>query len=141
VDRNLVSIAPGLFTWPAEAPRLIGSRCPECKEVTFPAQAGCPCCAREGCEPVELSTRGTLWTWTIQNFPPPPPYAGNPREFVPFGVGYVELPEGVRVEARLTQNDPAQLAIGMVMELAIEEFGADEAGNTRVTFAFRPVGD
>ena len=38
--------------------------------------------------------RGRLWAWTTQDFPPPsPPYAGPTGEdFVPFGVGYVELP-------------------------------------------------
>ena len=40
-----------------------------------------------------LARRGTLWAWTTQSFPPPPPYAGpTGKDFVPFGVGYVELP-------------------------------------------------
>ena len=58
---------------------------------------------------------------------------------MPFGVGYVELPEGIRVEGRLTVNDPAQLEIGMELELSIEKFLEDEAGNDVVTFAFAPV--
>ena len=58
---------------------------------------------------------------------------------MPFGVGYVELPEGIRVEGRLTLNDPAQLEIGMEMELRIEKFLEDEQGNDVVAFAFAPV--
>jgi uncharacterized OB-fold protein len=69
----------------------------------------------------------------------PHPWIGNPREFVPFGVGYIELPEGVRVEARLTENDAERLRIGMEMELVVEPFVTDESGAERVTFAFRPV--
>jgi len=135
-----VPVAEGLFTWPGDDPRLIGSRCPQCAEATFPAQTGCPNCPCNECERIELDRRGTLWTWTIQHFPPPHPYIGDAREFVPFGVGYVELPEGVRVEARLTENDPARLRIGMEMELVLEPFHVDETGTERVTFAFRPVG-
>ena len=54
-------------------------------------------------------------------------------------MGYIELPAGVRVEARLTENEPQRLEIGMEMELVIEPFGRDEAGRTLLTFAFRPA--
>ena len=72
-----------------------------------------------------------------------PPYVGSAdrESFVPFGVGYVELPEGIRVESRLTENDPENLCIGNEMELVIEKFGEDEKGNELMTFAFQPVGD
>ena len=64
-------------------------------------------------ETVELAPRGTLWTWTIQGFPPKaPPYVGetDPARFEPFGVGYVELPGQLKVEARLTESDPSRAA-------------------------------
>ena len=38
---------------------------------------------------------------------------------MPFGVGVVELPEGVRVITRLTESDPGALALGQPMELRI----------------------
>jgi uncharacterized protein len=83
-----------------------------------------------------------LWTWTVQGFPPKaPPYVGNadPKTFEPFGVGYVELPGEVKVEARLTEADPAKLVIGMEMELVIVPLATDDDGNEIVTFAFAPV--
>ena len=134
-----IPIAEGLFTWPADEPRLIGSKCSACAEVAFPAQQGCPACSANDSETIELSRRGRLWTWTVQNFVPPPPYAGDPAEFTPYGVGYIELPEGVRVEARLTENDPDRLKIGMEMELVIERFKDDDEGRELMTFAFSPV--
>jgi uncharacterized OB-fold protein len=134
-----VPIAEGLFTGPSESPRLIASRCRDCAEVAFPAQAGCPNCTGQSTEEIRLSPRGTLWTWTIQRFPPPPPYIGDRDDFTPYGVGYIELPEGVRVEARLTINDPEKLAIGMEMELVLEEFDAAGEEAARMTFAFAPV--
>jgi len=137
--RSRVPIAEGLFAGSLDTPRLLGSRCGACGETTFPAQTGCPSCTAQGCQEVELSSRGTLYTWTVQRFPPPPPYAGDVENFTPFAVGYVELPEGVRVEARLLEADASRLSIGMEMELAIEPFAVDDEGREVVTFAFAPV--
>jgi uncharacterized OB-fold protein len=133
-----VPIAPGLFTWPAEEPQLIGGKCNSCGVVTFPRQSGCPRCNSQDITDELLARRGTLWTWTIQGFlPKSPPYAGpeTPETFQPYGVGYVELPGQVKVEARLTENDP----IGMEMELVIIPFRTDEEGREVVTYAFAPV--
>jgi uncharacterized OB-fold protein len=68
----------------------------------------------------------------VQGFRPKPPYAG-PEEFEPYGVGYVELPGEVRVEARLTVADPDRLRIGLPVELVIVPFG------DKVTYAFAPL--
>ena len=90
-----IPIAEGLFTWPSNDPRLLGSKCGDCGVVTFPAQKSCPACSGQNVETIELERRGTLWTWTIQGFMPNrPPYTGpeTPETFKPFGVGYVELP-------------------------------------------------
>ena len=124
-------VAPGLFTWPAEEPRLIGSRCHDCGAVTFPARGSCPACTSLAVEERLLGRTGTLWSWTVQRFRPKAPYAG-PDEFEPYGVGYVELPGEVRVEARLTVADPDRLRIGMPMELVVVPWG------DRVTYAFAP---
>lgn len=137
-----VPIAEGVFTWPSEEPRLLGSKCTTCGNHMFPAQSGCPKCTGADTEVVELSRRGTLWTWTIQGFPPKaPPFIGNddPATFRPFGVGYVELPGEVKVEARLTVADPDRLTVGMEMELVLDPIGTDDDGNEIVTFAFAPV--
>jgi uncharacterized OB-fold protein len=89
-----------------------------------------------------LSRHGRLWAWTTQQFQPPaPPYAGpTGTDFLPFGVGYVELPDEVRVEARLTEVDPDVLRNGMEMELVVVPFRTDDDGNDVMTFAFKPVG-
>jgi uncharacterized OB-fold protein len=128
-------VAPGLFTGPADEPRLIGSRCRDCGVVTFPAQGSCPACTSVAVEERHLGRTGTLWTWTVQGFRPKAPYAGPDGQFEPYGVGYVELPGEVRVEARLTVADPAQLRIGMPMELVVVAVG------DRVTYAFAPAGE
>lgn len=138
-----IPVSEGVFTWPSDEPRLLGSRCVTCGNHTFPVQSGCPKCTGTETEVVELARRGTLWTWTVQGFPPKaPPYAGDadPKTFRPFGVGYVELPGEVKVEARLTESDPERLHIGMEMELVIVPLAIDADGNEVVTYAFQPVG-
>lgn len=136
-------IGEGLFTWPRDNPALLCSRCQRCGRAAFPAQNSCPaCCSGEVCVE-ELPRRGTLWTYTIQRFMPKPPYnsAETPDTFQPYGVGYVEFPGAVRVEGRLTENDPAKLEIGMAMEVVFYPYRRDEHGIERVNFAFRPVAD
>ena len=138
-----VPVSDGVFTWPSDDPHLLVSRCRTCGNHMFPVQSGCPRCMGVDPEAVELATRGILWTWTVQGFPPKsPPFVGkaDPATFQPFGVGYVELPNEVKVEARLTESDPDRLAIGMEMEFVIVALNVDDDGNELVTFAFPPVG-
>jgi uncharacterized protein len=136
-----VPVAERIFTWPSDDPQLIGSRCEACGIVTFPAQDSCPRCASTEMAEHLLARRGRLWAWTTQHFPPPsPPYTGpTGRDFTPFGVGYVELPDEVKVESRLTEADPDALRAGMDMELVLVPFRTDANGDEVVTFAFRPA--
>ena len=97
--------------------RLRGSRCADCAVATYPADPACPRCGGPA-EPVVLSGTGTLWTWTVQRYAPKsPPYVPPAAGFTPFAVGYVELPEGVRVLAVL-DIQPEDADIGMPMTIA-----------------------
>jgi uncharacterized OB-fold protein len=141
-QRRATPVADGLFTDAAGEVRLIGSRCAECGVVAFPHQDSCPRCTSIDVHERLLERRGTLWSWTVQCFPPKsPPYAvDDPDAFRPYGVGYIELPEEVRVEALLTESDPDRLRIGMVMELTlIPAPGAETPA--RITFAFAPISE
>ena len=130
-------IADGLFTADDDGPRLIGSRCGSCGAIAFPRQSSCPRCTSLEVHEHLLVRTGTLWSWTIQCFPPKsPPYAvDDPDWFHPYGVGYVELPGEVRVEALLTESDPDRLQIGMPMQLTL----IPAPGGNGVTFAFEPT--
>ena len=92
-------------------------------------------------EAVDLGSRGRLWSWTVQGFCPKPPYDGttNEADFRPYGVGYVELADGIKVESRLTLADPARLRIGMAMELTLEPYRRPPQGEPVFTFAFGPA--
>jgi uncharacterized OB-fold protein len=138
------ALAPDISTWPDDNPLLIGSRCGDCAATTFPVQDRCPRCSSGQMSELLLPRRGTLVAWTTQGFPPGAPYAGpTGDDFVPFGVGLVQLGLGedavIRVEGRLTENDPAKLQFGQEVELTMVPFTADVDGNEIVTFAFRPI--
>jgi uncharacterized OB-fold protein len=89
----------------------------------------------------QLAPRGTLWTWTSQDFLPKAPYTGPETEadFAGYLVGYVELPDGVRVVTRLVEVDRAEVQIGMELELVLVPFTVDPDGTEVVAYAFRPV--
>jgi uncharacterized protein len=125
-------VADGLFTWPSEEPRLIGSQ--RDGRLTFPA--------RPGEDAVLLERRGTLWGFTTQQFrPPSPPYDGDDttETFQPYALGYVELPGQLLVQARFTESDPEKLAIGQTMELRIVPYTTRPDGTEILTYAFAPV--
>ncbi len=138
---HTVPIAPGLFTWPSNDPRLLGSKCRDCGVVTFPVQSGCPACGSTDVAPLELEREGTLWTWTLQCFyPQRPPYDGpeTPENFKSYGVGYIELPGQVRVQARLRTRDVRRLHIGMKMRLVVEKY-LEREGQQVMAYFFQPT--
>jgi uncharacterized protein len=134
------AIDPTISTWPDDNPQLIGSQCGDCSATTFPMQDLCPRCSHPAMAEVKLPRSGTLIAWTTQGFAPGAPYAGpTGDDFVPFGVGLVQLGDVIRVEGRLTENDPAKLQFGQEVELTMIPFTTDADGIEIVTFAFQPV--
>jgi hypothetical protein len=122
------AIAERLFTR-GEAPALIGGRDRATGRITF------PCPAEEArFEPVLLPREGRIWSWTVQRFPPKsPPFRGE-GDFVPYAIGYVELPGATIVEARLTGFAFDALRVGLPCRLVLEPFGG------RMSYAFAPAG-
>jgi len=134
-------ITDGLFTWPSDEPQLIGGECAACGTVGFPLRPSCAKCGGADMRERLLSREGTLWTWTTQGFLPKAPYAGSEtvENFQAYALGYVELPGEVRVETRLTENDPERLRIGMKMQLVVVPFRTEPDGTQVVSYAFAPV--
>ena len=137
-----VPIAEGLFTWPSDDPRLIGSACTACDLVVFPAQTHCPGCF--GGEVTEhlLEPRGSLYTWTTQSFPPvAPPYIGDTdpddlravRDGLGPGVGHLDD----RVEADRERSRQAR--VRDAGRARADPAAVDDEGNEVVSFAFAPA--
>ena len=136
--KSEIQAREGLFDWSEDGPYLLGSRCRQCGEVIFPTNPFCPQCCEETTEVIRLSRCGALYSFTIQRFKPPPPYRG-PDPFVPYGVGIVELPEGVRVTAVLEESNPERLKVGMQMETVVKVRYENDDGNEVLGYGFKVV--
>src|SRR5690606_9215208 len=90
-------IADNVFRVDGDHAVLLGSRRRSTGVVKFPPERpelfDADPAIQEDIEPIELSTEGTLYTYTTQEFPPPLPYKGkrSPEEFKPYIVGFIEI--------------------------------------------------
>ena len=133
-----VAIEEGYFTVPddpGERPRLLGSRCQSCGEVFFPRRHVCAKCLHEGCDDVELSPRGRIYTWTYVHVPL---FAKVDAQVSGYGVAQIDLPEGPRVQAILV-GEADEFRIGLEVETDLEVLRTDKDGNEVVIYRFRPV--
>ena len=125
-------------------PALIGSRCTGSGTYFFPPTdtSRAPGHAGGPTEPVRLSTRGTLWSYTSAGYKPPAPYIEPPGGFTPFAIAAVELAEEGLVVLGQVPSDigVADLQVGMEMELVIDTLFVDDEGE-RVVWKWRPVTD
>ena len=135
-------IGDNVFTWPADEPQLIGGRCSDCSAVTFPTQSRCPRCGTKTMEELALPASGHACVVHDAGLPPDVALRrrSEAKNFTPFGVGLVQLGDVVRVEGRLTEDDPTKLDFGMEVELQVVPFYTDADGDEIMTFAFAPVG-
>ena len=136
-----VAIDPSLFAWPSRNPALLASCCVDCGSRSFPATKGCMSCGSENQRIVELPTEGKLWTWTMQRFMPKSPYNSWETEetFRPYGVGYLDLPGGLKIEGRIQVDDASSLNIGADMKVVFYVHRTEEDGTEIINYAFSPV--
>ena len=130
--------------WSVDAsgtPHLLGARCPCCGTYVFPPrESNCPnpACAADELQPVALSRRGTLWSYTENRYQPPPPYPQT-DEFEPFAIAAVQLAEeGIIVLGKVVEGTlAAGLRVGMQMELTTMALYSDDEGVQRTVYAWR----
>jgi len=113
--------------------RLEGQRCKDCGAVQFPARSSCGACRSREAEPYRFSGNGTVFSFAE--------VAMAPKGFSgPYVVALVELEEGVRVTAQLTDVEADEVEIGMPVEMVtrrIQEKGPH--GYLVYGYKFRPV--
>jgi uncharacterized OB-fold protein len=137
-------ITEGLFRIDGERAVLFASRRRSSGVVKFPAERpelfDGDATIQGDIEAIELSTEGTLYTYTTQEFAPPLPYKGNrdPKVFKPYVVGFVELPECVLVESLIVGATADQLRIGQRLVSTTTTLETADRDSV-LTFAFRPA--
>lgn len=128
-----VSFRPGeLEVRPDGSGNLLGSRCRSCGAAFFPVREACSGCLSTDLDTIRFSTRGTLYTYTVVR-------QSIPAFEVPYVLGYVDFPEGVRIMGQIADCEPDDVSIGMPLSLSLEPFGEDEDQNPLTGYRFRPV--
>lgn len=120
---------------PGAAPVLLGSYSPAAKTYFWPRRKRCPI-TLDAVEDCELSGDGALYSWTFVYMPNIGSAAVDSGGG--FGVGQIDLTEGVRVQA-LLDGQFGDWTIGMPMRLTTRAVGTDDDGNTVCTIACTPV--
>ena len=147
-----MSARPAIDGWftTGEAPALLGSRCTTCATTYFPPlrddRAGfCrnPVCSGDEFETVELSRRGTVWSYTDAQYQPPAPYVPSTDPYQPFALAAVELDEGITVLGQVAQGyGVSDLKVGAEVEIVIETLHADPdpgTGGDLLIWRWKPV--
>ncbi|MFY9820563.1 MAG: Zn-ribbon domain-containing OB-fold protein [Thermoanaerobaculia bacterium] len=112
--------------------RLEGQRCAACGAVQFPPRTACGACRGADLATHRFSGRGTVFSFAEVS-QAPKGFSG------PYMVAMVDLEEGVRVTAQLTDVEPEDVEIGMPVEMVtrrIQEKGPQ--GYLVYGYKFRP---
>lgn len=138
VKGKLVPALPDLVTITETGLQLMSAKCNSCGTYFFPAyhEQHRPGCLRQGIEKVLLSRVGTLSSYTIQYYMPPPPFKTE-KDITPYAIGLVEFPEGIQVVGIVVDCPLDELKIGLKMETTTFTLYRDNEGQETVTWAFR----
>ena len=114
--------------------RLHGSKCARCGVVAFPPHPMCHSCgADDGQDTVELSPAGTLYTFCEIHI--------APKGFAtPYAVGYVDLPEGVRLFGQIDAK-ASELAIGQQVAVTLGPVRSDAGGSAVISYKFKALAE
>jgi uncharacterized OB-fold protein/acyl dehydratase len=103
-------------------------RCTSCKMLRHPPGPMCPSCQSLDWDAVVASGRGRVYSYVVAHHPPVPPFT------YPNAIALIALEEGTRLVSNVVGIDPADLTIGLPVE--VEFTRVDEE---LVLPLFRPV--
>ncbi len=109
----------GLFSEEGEA-QIFGSRCSGCNRPYFPKSPGCrnPDCSDSAMEDCSFGGKGTLWSYSVADFPPPPPHKYD-EPFTPYVIGVVDMENGLRLVGQMVDKLD-DVKVGADVELVID---------------------
>lgn len=116
--------------WDATAEgRFLLQRCDACDLVIWFPRRNCPQCWTETLSTFDASGRGEVYSHTVIH-----KGSNEFKDAAPYVVAYVELDEGPRVLTNIIGCDPAEVHVGMPVEVVFEDTGAGNA-----LYRFRPT--
>jgi uncharacterized OB-fold protein len=124
-------VAPDLVDRSGGFLRLKGGACRVCQALSFPKAQVCAECLSLEIDDRALSAQGELYAFSRVHLAPQ-------GWDVPYIIGYVDLPEGLRVLAHIDETHRAP-HIGDTVSLGEGRVGADAKGNALTSYVFAPV--
>jgi uncharacterized OB-fold protein len=120
--------------------RLEGRECGACGTVAFPAPLRCPRCSSNDLAPKALKPVGHVHTFTIiGRGAAPGEFLAQQEAMGEYAVAIVELEEGPRITAQLTDVELQDVRIGMPVTMVLRRLYRQE-GVVRYGFKFKPSG-
>jgi hypothetical protein len=113
VLRPVISHDTAFFWEGVAAGELRIQHCPACGRLRHPPGPMCPSCGADTQDWIVASGQGTVFSYVVHHHPK------VPGKQLPFVVALVELDEGVRMLGELIDVDPAAVAVGLPVQLAL----------------------
>jgi hypothetical protein len=115
--------------------RLEGTRCAKCQTKHFPPRKRCHHCGSTDLKSVRLARRGRVAAVTCIH----QPSCGFPKGSQ-LMAAIVDLDDGVRLIAQLTDVEPEETSVGMAVEMIVRRLRTDNGdGPILYAYKFRPV--
>ena len=125
---------PDIFEVPENEPCYLKAyECVECGKKWFPKFDPCPECLSEEFNVIKLSRQGELYSYTVAYIVTPDMW-----KYAPLGIGYVDLPEGIRVFTQL-DGDPESFKVGETVEVTSGPVRDNKDGNPIISYKFKKV--
>jgi uncharacterized OB-fold protein/acyl dehydratase len=100
----------------AKQGRLLIQRCSSCQRLRHPPRPACPHCRSLEWDTVEASGRGTVYSFVVNHHPQVPAFD------YPLVVALIELEEGTRLVSNVIGVDPADVHVGMPVQVEFTAF-------------------
>lgn len=125
---------PDLFEVPEDGspPFLKGYKCKKCGELDFPKTVPCPICWGTEFDMVPLSRKGKLYS--VSDI-----HVGQPGLPAPFIIGYIDLPEDIRIFAQL-EGEMGSYKCGDEVEVVAGTIRMNRDGLPLTSYKFKKVG-
>lgn len=125
---------PRIWRLRSQRYRLEGTQCQNCAGLSFPPVLVCPACRSRELKTYPFSGAGKVYSYSTVYNP-----LSQFTEFVPYIVALIDLDEGIRITAQLTDVTPNDVRIGMPVEMVIRKISEQsDRGAIVYGYKFRP---
>ncbi|QTA92882.1 Zn-ribbon domain-containing OB-fold protein [Desulfonema magnum] len=132
-EPDITFFHPDLLEVPEDGspPYLKGYKCKKCGKLDFPKLSPCPTCWGEEFEMIPLSRKGILYSFADI-------YIGQPGMDTPYIVGYIDLPEEIRIFAQL-DGEVESFKCDEEVELTTGPIRMNQDGLPIISYKFKKV--